>query len=545
MPSDFERSKGNYEETVSKLFRSLDMDTGILNFGQLNPFDIAFDFLNKSPRLGAESLQESLIQAGVTSNTVLPPLLQNVELKNISRAYKWYLHITEPLVKDPIFILISNKETEVQNKINHAKSNQLKNQYKDELKKIQKEKADYISYMEKNRITLLQDVRDDFIEKLKAKSNNKKINAILDDLKKIRRQPGMLETRADCLEQYGVHQNLINQLEKLITQDDRESISFEDLKNLRNLCCHHNDAAYMKPAYFTSLEIFFSTIKTLVPIIGVVMMIGGIVGFIPSLGASGAMIATGVALVLSVGVIEGIGHSIHAAYRQRAPDFVRIVMMSVSIVMGLLAFITAGVGPVVAASVQSHAAIMGIKASLTIAALFPSAIARQLYNSPRQTAKQFLLNLFDMPLYSYNLFKRVSQTTKYYESNPGKNQPVITDENKVTSQNTILPVAKNDNRIKILLGKAVAASAYNFIVLAQAFLTVFIKENLHHTKNRFIHSWTRAKITSSTTPNEPTPPKATEIIPDIADFEVGESKHTKDKQSKRHFRPSQNIPRSH
>jgi hypothetical protein len=411
--ADFEDVKLEYRQRIASLFSSLGKSELLPQLVEIEPFDIAHDFFNQSPRLGADPIAPALIAMGVKlPDANIPSCLAETTINGNSYFKRRYLEITEPLINDRVFIFICNEENAVKAKLDKEKNPQEREALKIRLELIKKEKKNYINDMENLRIKLLEAARNDYIEKLVTEYPEQR--EILNALKEIDRD-NELQTRQHCLNAYGKHQALIDKL--------KTTIPLDKIYHLGQLCNHHNDAAYLKPKYYTKTEIFFSSLKILAPIIGITLIILGFVGAVPTLGASSTLIAGGVAIALSPAVIEGIGHIIHTTYQRRAPDFVRVLMLGVSVVMGGLSLITAGVGPLVAQSIAFPAVL---KASLGLIALVPTGIVRQLYNAPRQSGPQFLANVFDFPYYFVGLKKRVDKNFAYYSGEVKQNSTLVT-----------------------------------------------------------------------------------------------------------------------
>jgi len=410
-------SHGNAQEKYVAMIDSLDIIGLDKPSGHsLSAFDVCPDFINKSPRLGATPLDNALVAAKVEKHEI-PEALSETEIIGLNPARHMYLKYTEPLFNDRVFINLYNREIELKKMMTPENEHKIK----PILKECEKRRADYMAFMNEHRIELLQEARDKFVDALKEKAkDNPEILKILDELTTIRRdapsgEKGSLETRHDCLVSYAQHQILIEKAQKILAATKSSDVTSADLDALNILCNHHNDAAYQKPKFFTRMELFFSGLKVASAVVGFVFTVIGMAGLIPSGGGSTALIAAGVGLIASPSLIEGIGHTIHVAYRKRMPDTARLVMMGVSLVTGALAF--AGLDLSSVTAIATNVATPAINVTLVsklvdlgvgAISVLGTATARQ-FVSPRQNMKDFIKNLWDGATYTKAFIQRAKK----------------------------------------------------------------------------------------------------------------------------------------
>jgi len=399
-----------YRDKVTAILLELGVGQEIIS---ISPWDISFDYFDKSPRINSTSLAE----VGFTSQPAsLPSCLNETKRKNLNPIARWYLKQTEPLFNDRLYIYLCNQEDDCKKMISGEKNADTKEALQARLQKLQEKRADYTSFMNEYRVQLLEAERDAYIDELSGKyldlrSTLSKIKAISRDVKS--GQPGSLESRDDCLENYGLHQNYIEKISPQLTEEEQTKLSL--------LCNHHNDAAYQQPKLFTKLEIFYSRFKCASAILGVLLVITGVVLEGVSFGigtpVAAPLIVAGVGLIAGPSVIERVGHSIHSIFfRRRAPDTSKLKMMAASLVTGVIGMVTLGLAPLVSTAmsvtaypvVYTHLAQMAV----SVTTIVPLGVMRQLV-TPRQGWKALFRNMIELGSYSKTLNQRKKTNERY------------------------------------------------------------------------------------------------------------------------------------
>ena len=214
------------------------------------------------------------------------------------------------------------------------------------------------------------------------------------------------------------------------------------------------------------------------PVLGLVMLIVGLILEPFTVGASTPLVIAGIGMCIAPGIVEGIGHTIHSLYHDRAPDFMRLVIFATSCVGGALGMVAAAFSSAVA---LSNLFELGIG----ITSLIPTAFARHV-NTPRQSVKDFFLkSLLDFTCFYQAIKSRWSKSQEYKLSKAPELTPENPSINQVKNdvvglQKVYSPGLKSSVAPVPVGGNVPAANTTTSLSLLQAmsFVTVFLTKTM-------------------------------------------------------------------